>query len=99
MIEWTSGKILELTSLAQGAATLGAVVMVAYSYFKTRSFVTLLAAALTAGFFLWTIHNPSWWQQRVSEESTLGRPPTRTAHHDVDPPNAGPIVVVVEEVA
>lgn len=70
MIDWLNGKILELTSLVRGAAVLLAVTMVAYAYLRTRSLVTLLVAALTAGIFLWAINNTGWWQEKVGEEST-----------------------------
>lgn len=73
MIEWLNGKIVEVTSVLQGAAVVVAVAMVLYAYAKTRSLVTLLVAALTAGFFLWVVNNPEWWQQKVAEES-LNRP-------------------------
>ena len=69
MIDWTNDKIAELITLLRGASVLLAIAMVAYSYAKTRSLVTLLVAALTAGFFLWTINNTDWWQQKVEEES------------------------------
>ena len=74
MIDFTSGKILELTNLVRGASVLGAIVMVAFAYYKTRTLVALLVAALTAGVFLWTINNTNWWVDRVQEESnTLGQ--------------------------
>lgn len=69
MIDWTNDKIGELISLVQFASVLVAIVSVAYAYAKTRSLVALLVAALTAGLFLWTVHNTDWWQQRVEEES------------------------------
>jgi hypothetical protein len=69
MIDWLSGKILEVTDLVRGASVLGAIVMVAFAYYKARSIVALLVAALTAGVFLWTINNVDWWQQRVEEET------------------------------
>lgn len=69
MIDWLQGKILELTDLMRGASILGAIVMVAFAYYKMRTLVALIVAALTAGVFLWTINNLDWWQQRVEEES------------------------------
>lgn len=79
MIDWTNDKIAELIALLRGASVLLAIAMVAYSYLKTRSLVTLLVAALTAGFFLWTINNTDWWQARIEEESApapvVGAPP------------------------
>jgi nitrogen fixation-related uncharacterized protein len=93
MIEWTNGKIAELISLARGAAVLLAIVMVGYAYLKTRSLVTLLLAALTAGFFLWTINNTDWWQQKVEEESSLlsvvELVATETAHDAAGAPAGG----------
>lgn len=75
MIEWTSGKILEVTSLVRTASVLGAILMVAIAYYKVRSIVALIVAAITAGLFLFTINNVDWWEERVTEESdTLGRP-------------------------
>jgi hypothetical protein len=73
VIDWTHDKIGELISLVRFAAVLVAVASVGYAYAKTRSLVTLLVAALTAGIFLWAINNTDWWQARVEEESGLGR--------------------------
>jgi hypothetical protein len=74
VIDWTSGKILEVTALVRGASVLGAILMVAIAYFKLRSIVAVIVAAITAGLFLFTINNTDWWQDRVEEESdTLGR--------------------------
>jgi hypothetical protein len=72
MIDWTHDKIAELISLVRFGAVLVAVASVLYAYAKTRSLVTLLVAALTAGIFLWAINNTSWWEQRVEEESGVG---------------------------
>jgi hypothetical protein len=80
VIDWTNDKIAELITLLRGASVLLAIAMVAYAYLKTRSIVTLLVAAITAGFFLWTINNTDWWQQKVEEESApvavYGSPPS-----------------------
>ncbi|HMG41393.1 MAG TPA: hypothetical protein VK611_08685 [Acidimicrobiales bacterium] len=74
MIDWISGKILEVTALVRGASVLGAIVMVAFAYYKARSLVAVLVAALTAGVFLWSISNLDWWEDKVEEESdTMGR--------------------------
>lgn len=74
MIQWTSEKILEVTALVRGASVLGAILMVAVAYFKLRSIVAVIVAAITAGVFLFTINNTDWWRDRVEEESdTLGR--------------------------
>lgn len=81
MIQWTNEKIAELITLARGAAVLLAIAMVGLAYAKTRSLTTLLLAALTAGFFLWTINNTDWWQQKVEEESS---PPPVVHVVDID---------------
>jgi hypothetical protein len=74
MIDFLNEKVLEVTALVRGASVLGAIVMVALAYYKARSLVALLVAALTAGVFLWTINNTGWWTDRVEEETdTLGR--------------------------
>lgn len=69
MIDWLQGKILEVTDLVRGASVLGAIIMIAVAYYKARSIVALIVAALTAGVFLWTINNTDWWRQRVEEET------------------------------
>lgn len=69
MIDWIAGKILEVTALVRGASVLGAILMVGFAYYKARSLVAVLVAGLTAGVFLWTIHNTDWWVDRVEEES------------------------------
>lgn len=71
MIDWLHSKIAELTVLLQAGFTLGAIAMVGIMYIKTRAVVALLVAALTAGIFLWTIHNASWWQDRIGEETEI----------------------------
>jgi hypothetical protein len=74
VIEWTSGKILEVTALVRGASVLGAILMVVVAYFKLRSIVAVIVASITAGVFLFTINNTDWWLDRVEEESeTLRR--------------------------
>jgi hypothetical protein len=74
MIDFLNGKVLELTAFVRGASVLGAIVMVAFAYYKARSLVALLVAALTAGVFLWSINSMGWWQDRVKEETdTLGQ--------------------------
>jgi hypothetical protein len=79
VIDWVSGKVLELTDLVRGASVLGAIVMVAFAYYKVRTLVAVLVAALTAGVFLWTINNVDWWQQRVQEETGTAET-SRTGH-------------------
>jgi hypothetical protein len=69
MIDWLQGKILEVTDLVRGASVLGAIIMIAAAYYKARSIVALIVAALTAGVFLWTINNTDWWRARVEEET------------------------------
>jgi hypothetical protein len=69
VIDFLNGKILEVTDLVRGASVLGAIVMVAAAYYKARSIVALIVAALTAGVFLWTVNNVDWWQDRVEEET------------------------------
>jgi hypothetical protein len=73
VIDWTSGKILEVTALVRGASVLGAILMVAVAYFKLRSIVAVIVAAITAGVFLFTINNTDWWLDRVEEESDTMR--------------------------
>ncbi len=69
MIDWVSGKVVEVTDLVRGASVLGAIVMVAFAYYKVRTLVAVLVAALTAGVFLWTINNVNWWTEKVQEET------------------------------
>lgn len=71
MIDWVSGKVDEVTSLFQAVSVLGAIIMVAIAYYKTRTLVALIVAAITAGVFLWTINNAEWWQDRVEEETEV----------------------------
>jgi uncharacterized membrane protein len=74
VLDWTSGKILEVTALVRTASVLAAILMVSVAYYKVRSIVALIVAAITAGVFLFTINNVDWWTERVEEESdTLGR--------------------------
>jgi hypothetical protein len=91
VIDWISGKILEVTALVRGASVLGAILMVAFAYYKARSLVAVLVAGLTAGVFLWTIHNTDWWVDRVEEESDA-RAVTVEVSEPVQP--AGALVVV-----
>jgi hypothetical protein len=74
MIDFLNEKVLEATAFVRGASVLGAIVMVALAYYKARTLVAVLLAALTAGVFLWAINNTTWWTDRVEEETdTLGR--------------------------
>jgi hypothetical protein len=89
MIDFLNGKVLEVTAFVRGASVLGAIVIVAATYYKARSLVALLVAALTAGVFLWTINNTEWWTDRVEEETdTLGRNTLVVTHADVAPVGA-----------
>jgi hypothetical protein len=90
VIDWLSGKIVEVTALVRGASVLGAIVMVAFAYYRARSLVAVLVAGLTAGVFLWTINNTDWWRDRVEEESdTMGRLDVTVQVVDV----AAPVVI------
>ena len=94
MIDFLNGKVLEVTALVRGASVLGAIVMVAFAYYRLRSLVAVLVAALTAGVFLWTINNTDWWQARVQDETdTLGRTTLVVTAADVAPVGA-PVQVV-----
>jgi hypothetical protein len=93
MIDFVSGKILEVTALVRGASVLGAIVIVAATYYKARTLTALIVAALTAGVFLWTINSIDWWQDRVEEETdTMGRTVLVT---EVEQPSPGAVVQVV----
>jgi hypothetical protein len=93
MIDFVSGKILEVTALVRGASVLGAIVIVATTYYKARTLTALIVAALTAGVFLWTINSIDWWQDRVEEETdTMGRTVVVT---EVEQPSPGAVVQVV----
>jgi hypothetical protein len=94
MIDFLNGKVLEVTALVRGASVLGAIVMVAFAYYRIRSLVAVLVAALTAGVFLWAINNTDWWVDRVEEETdTLGRHTLVVSYADVAPLGA-PVEVV-----
>jgi hypothetical protein len=93
MIDFVSGKILEVTALVRGASVLGAIVIVAATYYKARTLTALIVAALTAGVFLWTINSIDWWQERVEEETdTMGRTVVVT---EVEQPSPGAVVQVL----
>jgi hypothetical protein len=72
VIDWLNSKILELTALVRFGSVLGAILMVAIAYYKVRSIVAVLVAAITAGVFLFTINNTQWWTDRVTEETDTG---------------------------
>lgn len=94
MIDWLSGKIVEVTALVRGASVLGAIIMVAFAYYRARSLVAVLVAGLTAGVFLWTINNTDWWRDRVEEESdTLGPTQVTVEVVDLTLPAYSPVVV------
>lgn len=71
MIDWVSTKTDEVTTLFRNVSVLGAIIMVAIAYYKTRTIVALIVAAITAGVFLWTINNTDWWTDRVEEETEV----------------------------
>jgi multisubunit Na+/H+ antiporter MnhG subunit len=91
MLDWVELKVDEVTTLFQGASVLGAIIMVAVAYYKTRTIVAVIVAAITAGVFLWTINNADWWQERVEEESDVA-PPFEPAPDDA----LDDLVVVVD---
>jgi hypothetical protein len=69
VIDWLHTKIDDLTELVRAGFTLAAVVLVGYTYVKTRALVALLVAALAAGIFLWVVYNPDWLRDRIGEET------------------------------
>jgi hypothetical protein len=94
MIDFLNEKVLEVTAFVRGASVLGAIVMVALAYYKARTLVAVLVAALTAGVFLWAINNTGWWTDRVEEETdTLGRNTLVVSHVAVIPLGA-PVQIV-----
>lgn len=94
MIDWLSGKLVEVTALVRGASVLGAIIMVAFAYYRARSLVAVLVAGLTAGVFLWTINNTDWWRDRVADESdTMGRIGVTVEVVDPTQPAAAPVVI------
>jgi hypothetical protein len=94
VIDWLSGKIVEVTALVRGASVLGAIIMVAFAYYRARSLVAVLVAGLTAGVFLWTINNTDWWRDRVQEESdTMGRTGVTVEVVDLVQPASSPVVL------
>jgi hypothetical protein len=72
VIDWVSGKVVEVTDLVRGASVLGAIIMVAVAYYKVRTLVAVIVAGLTAGVFLWAINNIEWFQTKVQEETGSG---------------------------
>jgi hypothetical protein len=94
VIDFLSRKILQVTALVRGASVLGAILMVAFAYYRARTLVAVLVAGLTAGVFLWTINNTGWWSDRVKEESgTLGRSGDKVQIVELTQTIAAPVVV------
>lgn len=94
MIDFLNRKIVEVTALVRGASVLGAILMVAFAYYRARTLVAVLVAALTAGVFLWSISNTSWWQARVQEETdTLGTHGEKVQVVELTAPLAAPVVI------
>jgi hypothetical protein len=94
VIDFLNRKIVEVTALVRGASVLGAILMVAFAYYRARTLVAVLVAALTAGVFLWSISNTSWWQQRVQEETdTLGTHSEKVQVVELTEPLAAPVVI------
>ena len=94
MIDFLNRKIVEVTALVRGASVLGAILMVAFAYYRARTLVAVLVAALTAGVFLWSISNTSWWQARVQEETdTLGTHGEKVQVVELTEPLAAPVVI------
>jgi len=94
VIDFLNRKIVEVTALVRGASVLGAILMVAFAYYRARTLVAVLVAALTAGVFLWSISNTSWWQARVQEETdTLGTHGEKVQVVELTAPLAAPVVI------
>jgi hypothetical protein len=90
VIEWTNGKLLEVTALARNTANVAVVVVLVMTYYKARAIVPVIVGAIVAGVFLWTINHPEWWQERVGDETTA---PVMDEDHvvvmDLPPPLVG----------
>ena len=91
MIDKANEIISSLTSTAQGAGALVAVVMVLIALVVGRTLVKVLSTIVLVGIVLFAVAKPDYFKDKVGEdfEGSLGRPPTAV----VGPPPSVPLPV------
>ena len=83
---WLQGKLTQVQTLIQAAAVVMAIIAILGAWFRTKALVPTVTAAVLSGFVLWGIHNTSWFQTKVGQESSLGIPA---------PAAPAPVIVVI----
>jgi hypothetical protein len=81
MIEKTNELISNLTSTAQGAGALVAIVMVLIALVVGRTLVKVLSTIVLVGIVLFAVAKPDYFKDKVGEdfEGGMGRPPAVVA--------------------
>jgi hypothetical protein len=81
MIEKTNEIITNLTSTAQGAGALVAVVMVLIALVVGRTLVKVLSTIVLVGIVLFAVAKPDYFKDKVGQdfEGSMGRPPAAVA--------------------
>jgi hypothetical protein len=92
MINEANETISQLTSTAQGAGALVAVVMVLIALVVGRTLVKVLSTIVLVGIVLFAVAKPDYFKDKVGEdfEGSLGRPPAAVV---LGPPSPAPLSV------
>ena len=68
MIDWASGKLVELQQLMQLGVAVMAVAMVIMVWAKTKAFVPTIGALVFGAVLTWGVYHSDVLQQKVDEE-------------------------------
>ena len=89
MIEWLQGKITEVQALILAGIVVAAILVVAQTWWRTRSLTSTLSAFVLAGAVVWGSANILWFRDKIGQETGLPAgqrvvagapaPPTMTA--------------------
>jgi hypothetical protein len=75
LIDWLQQELGSIQGLVQAAAAVLAIIYVLMTWWRTKALVPTLVAMVLAGGVLWAIHNISWFQDKIGQETGMARPP------------------------
>ena len=71
MIEWLQGKITEVQALILAGIVVAAILVVAQTWWRTRSLISTLSAFVLAGAVVWGSANILWFRDKIGQETGL----------------------------
>jgi hypothetical protein len=69
MTQWLTSEIAKIQTLVLGGAVLVAIIFIVGVFWRTKALVPVLVAMVTSGIVLWGLHNTSWFQTKVGNET------------------------------